>query len=281
MIGFPGMADMPPGERVDPVRDPGDSDVETLLRLASVLVPAGNPEHIVAQALRHAAERLPAARTASERHRHLQGAVARAARSEPREATSLAGNHPAPLEDELADAGALRRGGSPWDRVVEASLGALPAHQRLAIQLVDAVGLAYEEAAELLGCSAPEVAAVVREARARLRSDVAAGGLAPPPVDPLPASAEGRPRGWVGRSRRWRTARCLHVAEQLQAYLDDEVDRPTARVVTRHLRRCKRCGLEARTYRLIERAVSQGPGVVDREVVAELRRFAATLRPPR
>lgn len=71
--------------------------------------------------------------------------------------------------------------------------------------------------------------------------------------------------------RRWRgrdEATCAEVARVLQRHLDGEIDELTARRVARHLERCRRCGLEARTYRAIKDALSRSapidPGALDR-----------------
>ena len=83
---------------------------------------------------------------------------------------------------------------------------------------------------------------------------------------------------------RLRRRRCRQVAQVLQAYLDGEVDVATTRRVHDHLETCRRCGLEATTYRAIKDAIpmaaSQGqhaaspvdPGALDR-----LRSFADDL----
>lgn len=65
------------------------------------------------------------------------------------------------------------------------------------------------------------------------------------------------------RSRARREARmgCMAVVRVLQSYLDGEVDESTARRVSRHLEICRRCGMEADTYRAIKAAMARtGPG---------------------
>lgn len=54
---------------------------------------------------------------------------------------------------------------------------------------------------------------------------------------------------------------CLRVSRALQRYLDGEVDASTAHRVAAHLDECRRCGLEAETYRAIKQAVCSGSGV--------------------
>ena len=80
-------------------------------------------------------------------------------------------------------------------------------------------------------------------------------------------------------------AGCLRVTRVLQSYLDGEADAPTSAMVAQHLEECRRCGLEASTYRAIKVANTEtGPDVapVDAEAVERLRRFAEQLseQPP-
>ena len=49
---------------------------------------------------------------------------------------------------------------------------------------------------------------------------------------------------------------CHQTARALQAYLDGEVDPPTATAVAEHLEICRRCGLEVRTYEAIKAAIA-------------------------
>ncbi len=73
---------------------------------------------------------------------------------------------------------------------------------------------------------------------------------------------------------------CLRVTRVLQAYLDGEVDEATSAMVATHLEECRRCGLEASTYRAIKVAITEaGPDVapVDANAVERLRRFAEDL----
>ncbi len=71
---------------------------------------------------------------------------------------------------------------------------------------------------------------------------------------------------------------CSRVARVLQSYLDGEVDPPTAAMVSAHLEFCRRCGLEASTYRAIKTAIATtGPTDVDDAAVRRLRAFAEHL----
>jgi anti-sigma factor RsiW len=70
---------------------------------------------------------------------------------------------------------------------------------------------------------------------------------------------------------------CHRVAKVLQAYLDGEVDGMTAEMVHNHLETCRKCGLEANTYRAIKAATLVAESEtepVDPEAVERLRRFA-------
>jgi anti-sigma factor RsiW len=76
---------------------------------------------------------------------------------------------------------------------------------------------------------------------------------------------------------------CYRVAKVLQAYLDGEVDAATAGDVAGHLEHCRRCGLEAGTYRAIKSAIASGArspigGVsVDPAVLERLQAFTVAL----
>ena len=83
---------------------------------------------------------------------------------------------------------------------------------------------------------------------------------------------------------RLRRRRCRQVALVLQAYLDGEVDPRTARRVHDHLEECRRCGLEATTYRAIKDAIpmaatdSRQPAhPIDGDALDRLRSFADDL----
>ena len=76
--------------------------------------------------------------------------------------------------------------------------------------------------------------------------------------------------------------RCRQVAQVLQAYLDGELDPDTAHMVHDHLEECRRCGLEASTYRAIKSAIpiaeaTATPVEVDPQAIERLRRFAENL----
>ena len=83
---------------------------------------------------------------------------------------------------------------------------------------------------------------------------------------------------------RLRRRRCRQVALVLQAYLDGEVDADTAHRVHDHLEECRRCGLEATTYRAIKDAIPMAAtdngrpaSPVDRDALDRLRSFADDL----
>lgn len=76
--------------------------------------------------------------------------------------------------------------------------------------------------------------------------------------------------------------RCQQVARVLQSYLDGEADARTSAMVAHHLEECRRCGLEAATYRTIKAAIAaQAPSdTIDVAAVDRLRRFAEELADP-
>ena len=83
---------------------------------------------------------------------------------------------------------------------------------------------------------------------------------------------------------RLRRRRCRQVALVLQSYLDGEVDAGTAGRVHDHLEECRRCGLEATTYRAIKDAIPmaaadtrQPATPVDPDALQRLRSFADNL----
>jgi len=66
---------------------------------------------------------------------------------------------------------------------------------------------------------------------------------------------------------------CPEVARSLQRYLDGEVDAKTLRLVAAHLEICRRCGLEAQTYRALKAALRRS-GAPPAEPIERLRSFA-------
>lgn len=70
---------------------------------------------------------------------------------------------------------------------------------------------------------------------------------------------------------------CLEVAEVLQQYLDDQADDDLARRISAHLDDCRRCGLEADTYRRIKRSLACHRGPVPDDTLERLREFADRL----
>ncbi len=70
---------------------------------------------------------------------------------------------------------------------------------------------------------------------------------------------------------------CHEVARNLQQHLDDELDQATARQVAAHLDDCRRCGLEAETYRQLKQRLSRFSGQVEPQAVERLRAFVDEL----
>lgn len=69
------------------------------------------------------------------------------------------------------------------------------------------------------------------------------------------------------------TRSCTEVLRALQAYVDGEIDEPTARGVARHLEGCPPCGNEAKVYERLKTSLSRQEVAVDPDVVARLTRF--------
>jgi anti-sigma factor RsiW len=72
-------------------------------------------------------------------------------------------------------------------------------------------------------------------------------------------------------------ASCMQVMRVLQAYLDGHTDEITARRVARHLEACRRCGLEASTYREIKAALARQASPIDEASLQRLRDFGSSL----
>ena len=72
-------------------------------------------------------------------------------------------------------------------------------------------------------------------------------------------------------------ASCAEVARDLQAYLDGHVRGDQARRIEKHLERCRRCGLETRTYQEIKSALSRHDEPVDPAALARLTAFGQSL----
>lgn len=70
---------------------------------------------------------------------------------------------------------------------------------------------------------------------------------------------------------------CHEVAAVLQTYVDGEADPSTTKRVRRHLRDCRRCGLERDVYLALKASLARR-GDLDGDVLDRLRAFAANLR---
>lgn len=76
----------------------------------------------------------------------------------------------------------------------------------------------------------------------------------------------------------WRQRReCWRAARLLQRHLDGELGLLSGTRISRHLRRCRRCGMEADVYRFLRAALhaSRPDAAAEAEAVARLRCFAA------
>jgi anti-sigma factor RsiW len=72
-------------------------------------------------------------------------------------------------------------------------------------------------------------------------------------------------------------ASCMQVMRVLQSYLDGHTDEVTARRVANHLEACRRCGLEAATYREIKAALARHAAAPDQAALDRLRAFGTAL----
>ncbi len=72
-------------------------------------------------------------------------------------------------------------------------------------------------------------------------------------------------------------ARCLRVSRALQRYLDGEADDLTVARLAEHLEECRRCGLQAKTYRAIKQAIHNGAHDIDELPLRRLRSFNRSL----
>lgn len=73
---------------------------------------------------------------------------------------------------------------------------------------------------------------------------------------------------------------CAEVGELLQEYLDDVLDDARAARLAAHLEECRRCGLEADTYRRIKQSLAERRGGIDvvaDNAIARLRAFGEQL----
>lgn len=80
--------------------------------------------------------------------------------------------------------------------------------------------------------------------------------------------------------KRWwrrRPLMCPEVGRTLQAYLDGRVDDDWADRVRAHLRHCRRCGMEAKTYAQLKEALRRREIVIQGEARDRLRDFATRL----
>ena len=70
---------------------------------------------------------------------------------------------------------------------------------------------------------------------------------------------------------------CIQVARILQRYLDDQLDERAAAQVADHLDACRRCGLDAESYREVKFALARSSLPPSPERVERLTSFVAHL----
>ena len=66
---------------------------------------------------------------------------------------------------------------------------------------------------------------------------------------------------------------CEEVGRWLQHYLDGELDDRRSERLAAHLDDCRRCGLEADTYRRIKQSLTEQQSTVPADSLARLREF--------
>jgi anti-sigma factor RsiW len=84
-------------------------------------------------------------------------------------------------------------------------------------------------------------------------------------------------RTWWSRRSLSEPADCRQVARVVQRHIDGELDGEAAEAVARHLEMCRKCGLDAETYRRLKRQISGLHEPVDADAVERLRRFVDEL----
>ena len=86
----------------------------------------------------------------------------------------------------------------------------------------------------------------------------------------------------AGRHRAPAPMGCREAARVLQSYLDGQLDATEAKRVADHLEVCRRCGLDAATFRSIKATLAGAAPQADPEAVDRLQAFARDLgtRPP-
>jgi RNA polymerase sigma-70 factor (ECF subfamily) len=104
--------------------------------------------------------------------------------------------------------------------LLAAGLAALPPDQREALVLRDVEGLSAKEAAEVIGIEVGALKSRLHRARMQLRAELAT---------------------LLGEAVAGPAAPCPELAEQLNAYLDADIDQATCVEIETHMARCPRC----------------------------------------
>jgi anti-sigma factor (TIGR02949 family) len=81
---------------------------------------------------------------------------------------------------------------------------------------------------------------------------------------------------------RARRTQCAQVAKVLQTYLDGEAPPDKSTMVAEHLEECRKCGMEAETYRAIKASIAHTyrPDAQTEDAVERLRAFVDQLAEP-
>ena len=144
----------------------------------------------------------------------------------------------------------LERGGARWDEIpdlgpaLDEAIATLPVYLRLLVLLVDVEGYTYEEAAAEVGVPIGTVRSRLYRARRMLQEYLIHH------ADDL-GITKGRAMGKVAV----KPIDCREAASRLWAYLDGELEAPSAAEVERHLGECAKCFGVAQTQRRYLRVV--------------------------
>lgn len=85
-------------------------------------------------------------------------------------------------------------------------------------------------------------------------------------------------RVWRKRSNPSDVATCAEVMRSLQSYLDGEIrDELSVRRIAAHLAVCRRCGMEAKTFRELKSALRSAERNIDPRTIERLMDFARAL----
>ncbi len=143
------------------------------------------------------------------------------------------------------------------DEEVRAALAALPDGYREVVVLADIDGMSYREIAEQLEVPLGTVMSRLHRARRALERDLGAyafqHGLTEHP--PVPVEISGR-RDRMGRDGKPLPIECVALIDEVQGFLDGELDAEETEVLHRHVDECAACFKMASFKRDVRRLVA-------------------------